>query len=151
MKFKELPEGHYFIHKVTDAVYVEKLDTAKSWPQYILITTIQVVHDGRQYLQRDKLLDNMNVEFTTHADMQKERKSYSARLSHITRRLVSKQPLKGKTLELALSLVTCDDPNAGINTDPLFQGIARKLEAGEPLDDYETHLMVDVRLVHERF
>jgi hypothetical protein len=82
---------------------------------------------------------------------QTERKRYGAKLSHVTRHLNEKKPMTGKVLETALRLVTCDDPTAGINSDPFFQKIAKKMIAGEPLDDYEYHMVVDVHMVHSKF
>jgi hypothetical protein len=159
MKFKELPEGLYQItqaNESTNTVFVESFENPDNIPLSIIIPQpIEVVHDGRSYNNKGyffpKNLDSMEVKFKTFAEVKKERKSYSARLSHVTRRLMKKEPLTGKTLELALELVTCDDPEAGINRDPFYMGIAKKLREGQPLDDYETHIMVDVRLVHERF
>ena len=48
-------------------------------------------------------------------------------------------------LGLALDLV--GDGGSG---DKLTDGIANKLIAGKPLDDYELHIMVDVLLLHAR-
>jgi ribosomal protein L21 len=50
---------------------------------------------------------------------------------------------EGKTLEFALKLVTCEDPQAGINHDPFYQRIAEKLKSGQPLDDYEHHMVFE--------
>jgi hypothetical protein len=159
MKFKELPEGLYQITQVNQSantVFVMPFENPEGWPLSIVMPQpIEVVHDGRSYNDMGyffpKNLDQMDPEFKSFGEVKKERKSYSARLSHITRGLQAGEPLTGKTLELALSLVTCDDPKAGINSDPTYLGIAKKLREGLPLSDYETHLMVDVRLVHERF
>jgi hypothetical protein len=65
-------------------------------------------------------------------------------MSHVTRRLNNGEPLEGKTLEFALKLVTCDAPEAGINHDPFYQRIAEKLKTGQPLDDYEYHMVFEV-------
>ena len=70
-------------------------------------------------------------------------KSIGAKCGHVKRRLNQGQPLDGKTLEFALSIVDDSD-------DDLIKGIARKLEAGEKLNDYEHHIMVDVLFVHVR-
>lgn len=70
-------------------------------------------------------------------------RSRSAKLGHIKRRLLADEPLTGETLELALSLVNGSPETA-------YQSIAEKLKAGAPLNDYECHLMVDVRLLHAR-
>lgn len=146
MKFKELPEGHYFIHAVRDTVYVQRLENPETAPRYVLeLDTTKVVHDGRQYRKNGALLDDLEVEFKTYEDMRKERKSRGASYSHVTRRLRAKEPLKGKTLELALSLV-----GDGERGDELMNGIAKKLNAGQPLTDYELHIMVDMVLPHGR-
>ncbi len=72
-------------------------------------------------------------------------KSASARYGHIKRRLLRGEPLSRDLLELALDLV--GDGGSG---DKLTDGIANKLIAGKPLDDYELHIMVDVLLLHAR-
>lgn len=64
------------------------------------------------------------------------RKSFGTRCGHLKRKLFAKERLEGKMLEFALSIA--DDK------------IGKKLKAGEPLDDYETHLMVDVFMLHIR-
>lgn len=65
-------------------------------------------------------------------------KSNSAKCGHVTRRLMRNEPLTGKTLEFALSVV-------GEDSD-----IADKLRAGQPLNDYERYLMLDVILLRKR-
>lgn len=74
-------------------------------------------------------------------------KSISARCGHVKRRLSRNEPLKGKVLEFALSIVEgdCRSPD-----DELLRGMAEKLKAGEALSDYEYHIMVDVLLLHVR-
>ena len=71
-----------------------------------------------------------------------ERKSNSARIGHIKRRLNAGERLTGKTLELALDLCPGDDK--------WTKDIPRKLIDGEELTKYEHHLMVDVISVHAR-
>jgi hypothetical protein len=75
-----------------------------------------------------------------------ERKKRSARCGHIKRRLVRNKPLTGDLLEFALSIVA---ENNDADTDEV-NGIARKLNAGQQLSDYELHIMVDVLLLHKR-
>ena len=59
------------------------------------------------------------------------------------------EPLKGKVLEFALGVI--EESRKGFSdSDFLLDAIARKLNAGQPLDDYENHIMVDVLLVHKR-
>ncbi|WP_374000307.1 hypothetical protein [Bdellovibrio bacteriovorus] len=146
MKFKELPEGYYFIRGVTDFVYVEKLENPEAWPSYITeLEAVKVVHDGRTYKRGLEIVDEMEVEFKTYEEVRKIRKARGASISHVTRRLNKNQPLKGKSLNLALDLI------GGSSTgDQFFDGIAVKLKAGMPLSEYELHYMVDVRLVHAR-
>lgn len=77
-----------------------------------------------------------------------ERKKFGARCGHIKRRLRKNEPLTGELLELALSIVGAGD-GEGPNDDVL-RSMAKKLNAGEPLGDYEMHLMLDVFLLHAR-
>jgi len=51
------------------------------------------------------------------------------------------EPLEGEILEFALSIVEGSD-------DALLVEISRKLRAGEELDEYEHHILVDVLLLH---
>lgn len=149
MKFKELPEGYYFIHRINNAtVYVERLENPEAQPTYIIeLDSIKVVHDGRQYMKKKQILDDLEVEFKTYEDLRKERKSRGTSYGHITRRLLKNEPLKGRSLELALELVNVQ------GTDKNSQAIRKigdKLKAGQRLDEYESHLMIDVLLVHAR-
>ena len=65
-----------------------------------------------------------------------ERKKISTKCGHVKRCLSQNEPLTGKVLKFALSVVDGD--------------IADKLKAGQPLSDYELHLMLDVYLLHKR-
>ena len=89
------------------------------------------------------LISNMDYE-----EKRKERKSRGARYGHITRRLSRNEPLTGKTLELALELVNVygDDEQSRF-----VRNIGVKMQAGQPLDQYEYHIVVDVLMVHEKF
>ena len=148
MKFKELPEGHYFIRGITNTVFVEKLESPETSPKYITeLETIKVVHDGRSYRKNGEILDEMEVEFKTYEEMRKERKARGASYGHVKRRLLKNEPLKGKTLELALDLV---DVNGDDDLSKMGRNIGTKLRKGQPLDEYELHVMVDVILVHAR-
>ena len=69
-------------------------------------------------------------------------KSISAMCGHVKRRLNQNEPLEGKVLEFALDYVV------GETDDDFLNGIAEKLKAGEKLDDYEHHIVVDVLLLH---
>lgn len=64
-------------------------------------------------------------------------KSFGARCGHVKRRLKLGEPLKGKTLELALEYAQDDE-------------VKRKLEAGEELSEYEYHILVEVTMLHAR-
>ena len=66
-----------------------------------------------------------------------ERKRFSTLCGHVARRLKNNERLTGNVLECALSAVGDEKT-------------AEKLRNGEPLDDYEKHLIVDVRLLHMR-
>lgn len=70
-------------------------------------------------------------------------RSFGAQCGHVKRRLNSREPLEGKTLEFALSLIDGAE-------DDIVAGIAEKLKAGAPLSDYEHHIMVDVILLHAK-
>jgi hypothetical protein len=67
----------------------------------------------------------------------KERKRFATQCGHVSRRLYRNERLTGELLELAVS--AC-----------LEETTAEKLKKGEPLTDYEKHLIVDVVLVHMR-
>lgn len=64
-------------------------------------------------------------------------KSFGARCGHVKRRLKQGEALTGKTLELALEYAQDDE-------------VVRKLHAGEPLSEYEYHILVEVLLLHAR-
>lgn len=109
-----------------------------------------MVHDGRQYRKNGILLDDMEVEFKTYDDLRKVRKSRGAGYGHVKRRILANEPLKGKSLELALDLVMPETPRVGDTLTERRYSIAKKLQEGQPLDDHEQHIVVDVLLVHAR-
>ena len=74
-------------------------------------------------------------------------RALSAQCGHVKRRLSRNEPLKGKVLEFALSVVEGD---GGFPNDEVLRGIADKLSVGKTLSDYEYHIMVDVLLLHVR-
>lgn len=84
-------------------------------------------------------------EMDDYEKKRQERKSKGASHSHVTRRLRNKEPLSGKSLKLALSIV-----GNGSTGDELRDAIAKKIIAGQPLEEYELHIMVDVLLPHTR-
>ena len=67
----------------------------------------------------------------------KERKKFATLCGHVSRRLKNDERLTGNVLELAVSAA-------------FEEKTAEKLRNGEPLDDYEKHLIVDVVLLHMR-
>lgn len=77
---------------------------------------------------------------------------FSAQCGHVKRRLNKDEPLSGKVLEFALSVI---DENINVTwgskeRDEFLKGIAEKLKAGEKLSEYEYHIFVDVLLLHKR-
>lgn len=75
--------------------------------------------------------------------------SISAKCGHLTRRLKRNERLTGKVLEFALSVIGEPRGRDGA-PHPFYKGMADKLKAGQPLSEYEFHIMVDVLLLHER-
>jgi hypothetical protein len=65
------------------------------------------------------------------------RKHFATQCGHVSRRLYRDERLEGELLELAVSACFED-------------ATAEKLRKGEPLTDYEKHLVVDVALLHMR-
>ena len=72
----------------------------------------------------------------THEE-KKERKRFATLCGHVTRRLMKDERLTGNMLELAIAASGEDST-------------AEKLRKGEPLTDYEKHLIIDVGLLHMR-
>jgi len=70
----------------------------------------------------------------------------SAKYGHIKRGLSKKEPLKGKTLELALEILSVDYDDSEFGN--FMKGIRKKIKNGEPLGDYEYHYFVEVTLPH---
>jgi len=75
------------------------------------------------------------------ARRRRERRSIAAKYGHIKRRLRNVEPLTGKILERALDSI-------GTPNDSFLKDIAHKLNAGQPLDDYELHIFFDMFLLH---
>jgi hypothetical protein len=71
------------------------------------------------------------------SDEKAERKKFAALCGHVTRRLMKNERLIGNVLDLAVSAA-------------FEESTAEKLRNGEPLSDYEKHLIVDVALLHMR-
>jgi hypothetical protein len=66
------------------------------------------------------------------------RKKFATQRGHVSRRLYRNERLTGELLEIAVSAA-------------FEESTAEKLRKGEPLTDYEKHLIVDVALLHIRF
>jgi hypothetical protein len=73
----------------------------------------------------------------------------SRKCRHLKRLLNAQKPVTGEILDFALSLLP-DPKQTGRKEDELWVDVARKLKAGEPLDGYGYHLLVDVILLHVR-
>ncbi len=101
----------------------------------------QPLSDYEIYLMNDRV---MSIEYE---ERRKGRKSRGASYGHITRRLNNNEPLTGKALELALELV---DVIGDDEQSKFVRNIGVKLKAGQPLDEYEHHILVDVLMLHAR-
>ena len=66
-----------------------------------------------------------------------DRKRLATLCGHVLRRLKNNERLTGNVLDLAVSAA-------------FDEKTAEKLRNGDPLDDYEKHLIVDVGLLHMR-
>lgn len=78
----------------------------------------------------------------------KTQKATGASYGQLKRRLIKNEPLTGKTLELALDLVTVDRDD---EFSRFLKNIGVKLKAGQPLGEYERHIIVDMLLPHAQF
>lgn len=87
----------------------------------------------RRMLER---LEKLVAEGTPERDA--ERKKTTTRCGHVKRKLLKNEPLTGELLEFAIATV-------GGNSD-----LAEKLKAGQPLNGYELHQMIDMYLLHAR-
>ena len=67
-----------------------------------------------------------------------ERKRNSARCGHVKRKLKQGKRLEGDLLEFAIDII------------PGNPDLVAKLRAGQQLDDYELHCMIDMYLLHAR-
>ena len=83
-----------------------------------------------------------------YEEKSKERKSRGASRGHITRRLKRNEPLTGKTLEHALELVAVHGDS---EQSKFVRNIGVKMEAGQPLTEYEYHMVVDVLMTYASF
>lgn len=103
--------------------------------------------EGHPLSDYEIYLMNDRVSSMDYEEKRKERKSRGASYGHITRRLNNNEPLTGKTLELALELV---DVIGEDEQSKFVKNIGTKLKAGQPLDEYEHHILVDVLMLHAR-
>lgn len=62
--------------------------------------------------------------------------------------IIKNEPLKGKMLNLALKII--DESYIGFSDAQFLDTIKDKLTAGQPLNDYEQHIIVDVLLLHNK-
>ncbi|HFE6147623.1 TPA: hypothetical protein ACF9U4_001661 [Legionella pneumophila] len=67
--------------------------------------------------------------------------------ANIKQCLVNKERLTGKELEIALDLV---DVLGDDEQSRFVRNIGTKMKAGEPLDEYEYHILVDVLMLHQQ-
>ena len=72
-----------------------------------------------------------------------------AKCGHVTRRLMAGEPLKGKTLEFALTVI--DSSKEGFSSEQFLVDMRNKLIAETELSDYEKHIMGDVLMLNYRF
>jgi len=75
------------------------------------------------------------------------KRSKSACIGHIKRKLLQKQPLTGKSLDLCLNIITPDKENKSVLSD-IVRNICDKILNRLNLDDYELYVLCDVILVH---
>jgi len=74
--------------------------------------------------------------------------SISAKCGHVTRCLNKNEPLSEKVLEFAIGIID-ENLKKGFDSE-LLGTISSKLTNGELLDDYESHIMLDVILLHKK-
>jgi hypothetical protein len=67
----------------------------------------------------------------------------------VKRKLRAGQPLTGELIESALELVPAPGREGDKDSDT-WASMARKLNSGESLSDYEQHLLLDVFMLHAR-
>jgi len=91
----------------------------------------------RVVLHEDGTIEVTRGRMEASPEQRAARKAVGARCGHIKRKLLQGDVSKGELLELALEVARDED-------------IAAKLKAGQKLNDYEMHLMVDVFLLHAR-
>ncbi len=77
---------------------------------------------------------------------EKEKRSWSARCGHISKKLFNDEPLKGKTKIFALELLSLES----YKDDECFIQIHHKITNNELLTDYEKSMMEDVVLTNSK-
>lgn len=142
----------YFCHEFRAAIPVYL--SRRNDPSFVSAASYELIVSryaastpGATWAPRPESVESED-EIAKYEVQRKERKAKGASYGHVKRRIRANEPLTGKTLELALELVTPVKPGAPV--DELNQSIAKKLKAGEPLSDYESHIMCDVYLLHAR-
>ena len=70
-------------------------------------------------------------------------KDINAKCSQVKRKLLKDEPLTGDLLEFALDLLGTEEHK---KNHPVFQNISDQLKSGKPLGEYESHIMLHVRL-----
>ena len=84
------------------------------------------------------------------AEERKEGRSEGALFSNLERRLENKEPLTGKTLELAIKIVTPDPLCEDKEFNETCCVILEKFKNGEPLEHKELTLFLDILVVHHQ-
>jgi len=83
------------------------------------------------------MIDRQDLCLEETPEQKVERRRLSTLCGHVSRRLHRNERLTGNVLELAMSAAFEEET-------------VERLRKGEPLNDYEKHLIVDVALVHMR-
>jgi len=99
----------------------------------------------RTFINEDGLLETRSVMPEPTPEELREKKRISARCGHVKRRLSRDEPLTGELLEFALDVL-----GEGNFAGKGELSTAEKLKAGQQLNEYEFHIMVDVLLLHTR-
>lgn len=86
-------------------------------------------------------------EIENYEEKRKNWKSSAAIYGNIKRRLERNEPLKGKSLELALEIV---DLHGEDELSILAKKISLKITTGQSISEYERHIMLDMLMVHHR-
>jgi hypothetical protein len=110
-------------------------------PTKLLVSPSTVIANRAQVHFLDNTLVRFASQTLTGVAMNR---SVSATRGHLKRQLVQGKPLTGELLEFALG---CMNDSSG---HELLDDICRKLRSGDQLTEYESHIFVDVILLHVR-